>query len=205
MYRNKPTGECTVSDKCPLAYRNTTPAEASCYLYARNKPDVFLNMKNMGQQHHLRESGHLSSEILLSSFWNDLKNSTLLIRDLFGKRWKGVIKCLLCTRSLSKLPSFKRYWLCLSPYFHLYLVRRKSRPKGLIRSRHKNESHLKKCHRALAGVAQWTEHWPANQSITGWFPVRARAWVVGQVSSRERQRGNHTLMFLSHLPFSINK
>ena len=39
------------------------------------------------------------------------------------------------------------------------------------------------------------------------FPVRAHAWVAGQVPSRGRVRGNHTLMFLS-LPFpslKINK
>ena len=31
------------------------------------------------------------------------------------------------------------------------------------------------------------------------FPVRAHAWVAGQVPSRGRVKGNHTLMFL--LPF----
>ena len=36
--------------------------------------------------------------------------------------------------------------------------------------------------------------------------VRAHAWVVGQVPSRGRRRGNHTLMFLSLLsPLSKNK
>ena len=29
------------------------------------------------------------------------------------------------------------------------------------------------------------------------FPVRAQAWVVGEVPSRGCMRGNHTLMFLS--------
>ena len=29
------------------------------------------------------------------------------------------------------------------------------------------------------------------------FPVRALAWVAGQVPSRGRVRGNHTLTFLS--------
>ena len=43
-----------------------------------------------------------------------------------------------------------------------------------------------------------------------WFPVRAHAWVAGQVPSRGRSRGNHTLMFLflSFLlpsPLKINK
>ena len=34
------------------------------------------------------------------------------------------------------------------------------------------------------------------------FPVRAHAWVVGQVPSRGYMRGNHTLMFL-FLSFSL--
>ena len=40
------------------------------------------------------------------------------------------------------------------------------------------------------------------------FPVRAHAWVAGQVPSRGCMRGNHTLMFLSlsfSLPFSLSK
>ena len=46
-----------------------------------------------------------------------------------------------------------------------------------------------------AGV--WTKGSPVQ------FPVRASAWVVGQVLSRGRSRGNHTLMFLS-LSFSLS-
>ena len=34
------------------------------------------------------------------------------------------------------------------------------------------------------------------------FPVRAQAWVVGQVPSKGHTRGNHTLMFL-FLSFSL--
>ena len=34
------------------------------------------------------------------------------------------------------------------------------------------------------------------------FPVRAHAWVVGQVPRREHARGNYTLMFPS-LSFSL--
>ena len=40
------------------------------------------------------------------------------------------------------------------------------------------------------------------------FPVRAHAWVVGQVPGRERTRGNHTLISLSFSfpsPLSKNK
>ena len=51
--------------------------------------------------------------------------------------------------------------------------------------------------------------WLSDLSIGLWmkgfltpFPVRAHAWVVGQVPSRGRVRGNHTLMFLS-LSFSL--
>ena len=38
------------------------------------------------------------------------------------------------------------------------------------------------------------------------FPVRAQAWVVGQVPSTGCLRGNHTLLFLSlsfYLPFPL--
>ena len=49
----------------------------------------------------------------------------------------------------------------------------------------------------LAGVAQWNERRPANQRVAIRFPVRAHAWVAGQVPSKGRTRGNHTLMFLS--------
>ena len=34
------------------------------------------------------------------------------------------------------------------------------------------------------------------------FPVRAHAWLAGQVPSRGHRRGNHTLMILS-LSFSL--
>ena len=40
------------------------------------------------------------------------------------------------------------------------------------------------------------------------FPVRAHAWVAGQVPSRWQVRGNHTLMYLSlsfSLPYSKSK
>ena len=36
-----------------------------------------------------------------------------------------------------------------------------------------------------------------NQRVLVQFPVRAHAWVVGQVPSWGHMRGNHTLMFLS--------
>ena len=66
---------------------------------------------------------------------------------------------------------------------------------------------------ALAGVAQWIEHWPANQKVAnqkvaGQFLVRARAWVVPQVPSRGRASGDHILMFVSlsfSLPSSVPK
>ena len=56
---------------------------------------------------------------------------------------------------------------------------------------------------ALAGVAQWIER--AGLRTKGSpvrFPVRAHAWVAGQVPSRGCVRGNHTMMFLS-LSFSL--
>ena len=55
---------------------------------------------------------------------------------------------------------------------------------------------------ALAGVAQWIEHWPMNQRVSGSIPSQAHAWVAGQVPSLRHVRGNHTLMSLS-LFFSL--
>ena len=55
---------------------------------------------------------------------------------------------------------------------------------------------------ALAGVAQWVEHQPTNQVSLVQFPVRAHAWVAGQVPSWGCVKGNHTLMFLS-LSFAL--
>ena len=50
---------------------------------------------------------------------------------------------------------------------------------------------------ALTGVAQWIEHRPVNQGWLVQFPVRAHAWVVGQVPNRGHSRSNHTLMCFS--------
>ena len=55
---------------------------------------------------------------------------------------------------------------------------------------------------ALAGVAQWIECKPVKQGVTCSIPSQAHAWVAGQVPSRGRTRGSHTLMFLS-LSFSF--
>ena len=38
-----------------------------------------------------------------------------------------------------------------------------------------------------------------TKRVLVWFPVRAHAWVAGQVPSWGCARGNHTLMFLSHI------
>ena len=60
----------------------------------------------------------------------------------------------------------------------------------------------KKMRRALAGVAQWIEHGLQTKGLLVRFPVRAHAWVAGQVPSGGFVRGNHTLMFL-YLYFSF--
>ena len=55
-----------------------------------------------------------------------------------------------------------------------------------------------------AGVAQWIECPPENQRVG--FPIRAYAWVVGQVPSRGPVSSNHTDVSLSpSLPLSKNK
>ena len=50
---------------------------------------------------------------------------------------------------------------------------------------------------SLAGVAQWIERGLQSKGSQVQFPVRAHAWVAGQVLSGGYVRGNHTLMFLS--------
>ena len=55
---------------------------------------------------------------------------------------------------------------------------------------------------ALAGVAEWIECQPMNQSVTSLIPSQGTAWVVDQVPSRGCVRGNYTLMFL-FLSFSL--
>ena len=63
-----------------------------------------------------------------------------------------------------------------------------------------------KIHAALAGVAQWVGHRPQTEGWQVGFPVRAHAWVVGQVPGRGCMRSNHTLMFLSLFPsFPLSK
>ena len=63
---------------------------------------------------------------------------------------------------------------------------------------------------ALAGVALWLSAGLQIKWALVGLPVRAQAWVVGQVPSSGHSRGNHTLMFLSfflpHFPsLKINK
>ena len=60
-----------------------------------------------------------------------------------------------------------------------------------------------------SGVAQWIERQPVNQNFAGSIPVRAHAWVAGQVpigGVRETndQCFSHVLKFLS-LSFSLSK
>ena len=61
---------------------------------------------------------------------------------------------------------------------------------------------IENMHLALAGIAQWIECGLGTKRSLVRFPVRAHAWVAGQVPSREHVRGNHTLIFFS-LSFSL--
>ena len=56
---------------------------------------------------------------------------------------------------------------------------------------------------ALAGVGQWIECRLRTKESRVRFPVRARAWVAGQVPSGAHVRDNHTLIFLT-LSFSFS-
>ena len=44
---------------------------------------------------------------------------------------------------------------------------------------------------------------PQTERLLVRFPVRAHAWVAGQVSGWGRERGNHTVMLLSHIDVSL--
>ena len=51
---------------------------------------------------------------------------------------------------------------------------------------------------ALAGVAQWIEHWPTNQRVAGSIPGQSTCLGLQARSPvGEHMRGNYTLMFLS--------
>ena len=68
------------------------------------------------------------------------------------------------------------------------------------------EKVIKKLNNALAGVAQWIERRLWTNGSPARFPVRAHAWVGGQVPSGGHVSSNHTLMFLSlsaSLPLSL--
>ena len=53
-------------------------------------------------------------------------------------------------------------------------------------------------------MAQWIECGLRTKGSPVQFPVRAHAWVVGQVPSGGHVRSNHTLMYLS-LPCPLSK
>ena len=54
----------------------------------------------------------------------------------------------------------------------------------------------------LADIAQWIERRLQTKGLLVQLPVRAHAWVAGQVPSGGYVRGNHTLIFPS-LSFSL--
>ena len=53
---------------------------------------------------------------------------------------------------------------------------------------------------SLADVAQWLSVGLKTKGSLVRFPVRAHAWVIGQVPSGGRARAKQTLMFLSLSP-----
>ena len=55
----------------------------------------------------------------------------------------------------------------------------------------------------LAGVAQWLSAGPRIRGSLVRFPVRAPAWVAGQIPSEGHVTGNHTLMFPPSLYLSL--
>ena len=55
---------------------------------------------------------------------------------------------------------------------------------------------IKKYISAMAGVAQWIEHQPANQRVTGLISSQGTCLGCGKVPGWGHERGNHTLRFL---------
>ena len=55
--------------------------------------------------------------------------------------------------------------------------------------------------------AQWIEHGLRTKGLLVRFPVKAHAWVAGQVPRGSHMRVNHTLLFLSPFlsPSPLNK
>ena len=47
---------------------------------------------------------------------------------------------------------------------------------------------LKRNNLALAGVTQWTEHWPVNQRVAGWIPSQGTCLGCGARSSAGNKR-----------------
>ena len=51
----------------------------------------------------------------------------------------------------------------------------------------------------MAGVALWTEHWPANQTVAALIPDQGTSLGCGPAS----QLGVGRFMFLSHMDVSL--
>ena len=65
-----------------------------------------------------------------------------------------------------------------------------------------------KCFLALAGVAQWIEHWPENQKVTGLIPSQGTRLGYGpglRLGPCERQPFDVYLSFSFPFPLSKNK
>ena len=68
-----------------------------------------------------------------------------------------------------------------------------------------NLAGLKYGYLALAGVAHGLSTGLQTKGLPVRFPVRAHAWVVGQVPSRGRLRGNIDVSLSLYSPLSKNK
>ena len=61
---------------------------------------------------------------------------------------------------------------------------------------------IKNMNSCLAGVAQWIEHWPVNQRVTGSIPSWGTCLVAGQVPGWGHVKGNLS-MYLLHMDVSL--
>ena len=131
--------------------------------------------------------------------WSEQEEKLTLIRD-WGTKWmeRERWKTFILLVYFMSFFIFEMYYLLKN--FLKYLMMWKNQNTKL-HTQYDPHFIFKKDLGALAGVAQWTECQPVNQRVTSSIPVRAQAWVAGQVSYWGCVRGNQT-MFLS-LSFSL--
>ena len=164
-------------------------------------------MSKARQPQHVQDLTHDPHSV--TSFWCSLPQ---WICHLIGKPDPGNhhhILLILPPKHLFLPPFLHLYWYLMGPSYHyfsfffFFLHLKESKSKESINF-NLNVKILESWLVWLSGLS--TGPWIKGSLV--WFPVRACARVAGQVPSRGRVRGNHTLMFLSFsssLPAPLSK